>query len=127
MKKDISEIKSDYKKKIELIKKYNKSYYNNDNPLISDSKFDELKNEVIKLENKNSFLKKEGSVKEIIGAKPTNKFRKIKHLKSMLSLSNAFNIADMKGFLSKINNFLNKKIKKFNFLPSQKSMEYLLR
>ena len=120
MKKDISEIKSDYKKKIELIKKYNKSYYNSDNPLISDSKFDELKNEVIKLENKNIFLKKEGSVKEIIGAKPTNKFRKIKHLKSMLSLSNAFNIADMKGFLSKINNFLNKKDEKIQFLTEPK-------
>ena len=44
-----------------------------------------------------------------VGYEPSNKFQKIKHLKPMLSLSNAFEKEDMKDFLSKISNFLNKK------------------
>ena len=42
-----------------------------------------------------------------VGAKPASKFKKIKHLKPMLSLSNAFGKDDMKDFLSKIRNYLN--------------------
>ena len=34
-------------------------------------------------------------------------FKKIKHLKAMLSLSNAFNKNDIVDFLKKVNNFLN--------------------
>ena len=43
----------------------------------------------------------------IVGSPPTNKFKKIKHLKPMLSLSNAFSKNDMIDFIKKINNFLN--------------------
>ena len=46
-------------------------------------------------------------MKNLVGAPPTNKFNKIKHLKPMLSLSNAFDKDDMLDFLKKINNFLN--------------------
>ncbi len=46
-------------------------------------------------------------MKNLVGAPPTNKFDKIKHLKPMLSLSNAFDKDDMLDFLKKINNFLN--------------------
>ena len=47
------------------------------------------------------------SIDQVIGAAPSNKFKKIKHLRPMLSLSNAFEKNDMKDFLKKINNFLN--------------------
>ena len=40
----------DYKKKIKLLEKYNKFYYQNQNPLVSDKKYDELKNEILLLE-----------------------------------------------------------------------------
>ena len=99
----------DYQKKIKLLKKYNKLYYNNDNPLVSDGEFDKLKQKIFSLEKENKFLKKLGSVNNIIGANPSNKFKKIKHLKPMLSLSNAFEKKDMEDFLSKIKNFLNDK------------------
>ena len=38
---------------------------------------------------------------------PLNKFKKIKHSKAMLSLSNVFDKKGMEDFLSKVNNFLN--------------------
>ena len=98
-----------YKKKINEIKSHNNFYYNNDNPKISDKDYDKLKNEVLNLEKKYPFLKKYGTVNKIVGAPVTNKFQKIKHLRPMLSLSNAFNEGDMEDFKKKINNFLNNK------------------
>ena len=55
------------------------------------------------------FLKNLNLYKAVIGSPPTNKFKKIEHLKPMLSLSNAFNKKDMEEFLKKINNFLSTK------------------
>ncbi len=98
-----------YKKKINLLKKNNRLYFKDDNPSITDSEYDSLKKEIFDLEKKNIFLKKLGLSKKIVGSAPSNKFKKIKHLKPMLSLSNAFDKNDMKDFLSKISNFLNVK------------------
>ena len=98
-----------YKKKINEIKSHNNFYYNNDNPKISDKDYDKLKNEVLNLEKKYPFLKEYGTVNKIVGAPVTNKFQKIKHLRPMLSLSNAFDEGDMEDFKKKINNFLNNK------------------
>ena len=102
-----SEIIEKYKKKIESLKKHNNFYYIKDKPKISDSDYDNLKKEIIILEKNYTFLKKFGSVNQIIGAPPSNKFMKIKHLQPMLSLSNAFSKEDMRDFIKKINNFLN--------------------
>ena len=101
------EIIKKFNQKIRDFKKHNENYYNKDNPKISDSEYDELKKEIIELENKYSFLKKKGSVENSVGATPLNKFKKVKHLSPMLSLSNAFNKNDMSDFLKKINNYLN--------------------
>ena len=97
----------EYKKKISEIKKHNSLYFNHDNPKISDKEYDDLKKEIILLENKHLFLKKLNLLSKIVGAKPTNKFKKIQHLKPMLSLSNAFDKKDMFDFVKKIKNFLN--------------------
>ncbi len=103
-KKDISK---KYKKKIEILKKHNNLYYNQDNPEISDKEYDVLKQELQELEKKYKFLTKLNLQKDLVGATPTNKFKKIKHLLPMLSLANAFDKNDMQDFLKKIKNFLN--------------------
>ena len=102
-----SEILKIYKGKVKELKKHNFLYFNKDSPKISDAEYDKLKEELIKLEESNSSLKKLNLLQNIVGSKPTNKFKKIKHLKSMLSLSNAFEKKDMEDFLKKIDNFLN--------------------
>ena len=96
-----------YLEKVKLIEKYNKSYYDKDSPDVSDQKYDELKKETLEIEKKNLFLKKYGSINNKIGFKPSSKFNKIKHLKPMLSLANAFEASDIKDFVKKINNYLN--------------------
>ena len=105
---DNSKIKNKFKKKIETLIKHNKYYYVDDKPKISDSEYDIIKDELRELEKNYPFLKKYGSVEKIIGAPPSNKFKKIKHLAPMLSLSNAFDKRDMEDFIKKINNFLNR-------------------
>jgi len=109
-----------YKKKINLLKKHNKLYFDNDNPIISDAEYDSLKREIINLEEKNNFLKKLNLNKKIVGSPPSNKFKKLRHLKPMLSLSNAFDKDDMKDFISKISNFLNIKDKNIEFSSEPK-------
>jgi DNA ligase (NAD+) len=104
---DKIKIVNQYKKKIKTLKDLNKHYFINDNPKISDSEYDKIKKETFELEKKYPYLKKIVSINSIIGSPPTNKFKKIKHLRPMLSLSNAFNKNDMKDFLKKVNNFLN--------------------
>jgi DNA ligase (NAD+) len=104
-----NEIINKFKKLLLELKKHNKFYYVKDSPLISDSEYDLLKKNILKLEKDNPFLKKIETVSKIIGAKPSNNFKKIKHLIPMLSLSNAFDEKDMGDFLKKINNFLNLK------------------
>ena len=104
-----NEIIKKFKRLVSNFKKHNKFYYVDDSPKISDSEFDSLKKDLLILEKKYPYLKKIETVSNIVGAKPSNKFKKIKHLFPMLSLSNAFNETDMEDFIKKINNFLNKK------------------
>jgi DNA ligase (NAD+) len=96
-----------YLDKVKSIEQYNKSYYDKDAPDISDQKYDQLKKETSELEKKYLFLKKYGSINNKIGFRPSSKFNKIKHSKSMLSLANAFDNHDIIDFSKKINNYLN--------------------
>ena len=49
-------IQTEYKNKIKLINKYNKFYYENSDPLVSDAEYDLLKNEILSLELKYKFI-----------------------------------------------------------------------
>ena len=95
----------DYKKKLKLLEKYNKHYYQNQKPIISDKEYDEFKSEILGLEKKYGFDDfKSPSVK--VGYKPSKRFKKFKHKVKMLSLSNAFNEEDLINFQKKNINFL---------------------
>ena len=102
------DIIKEYKESIKLLNKHNNLYHNYDSPTITDSDFDQLKKKIILLEKNYIFLKKYGSIKNKVGAKPISNFKKINHLKPMLSLSNAFEKEDMKnmGVSGLITNYL---------------------
>ena len=102
-------IKKNYKKKIELLNYYNKKYYDENISEISDSKFDQLKNEIFNLEKIHDFLKNKDSPSLIVGYKPSKNFNKIRHREPMLSLSNAFTEEDLINFEKKILNYLSEK------------------
>ncbi|MDB3890271.1 NAD-dependent DNA ligase LigA, partial [Candidatus Pelagibacter sp.] len=107
-------IESDYKKKINLLTRYNKNYYDASKPLVSDKAYDDLKNSILILESKYSFLNSEKSPSKVVGFKPSKNFRKVTHRAPMLSLANAFGREDLINFEKKILNFLSKN-DDFNF------------
>ena len=101
-----NKILSDYKKKINLLKKYNEFYFDKDNPIVDDSKYDELKKQILLLEDKYKFLNKKDSASKIVGFKPSKNFKKSTHKVPMLSLGNAFSEEDLLNFEKRIINFL---------------------
>ena len=110
-----------YKKIINTLEKHNKHYFINDNPNITDLEFDKIKKHALQLEDKYPYLQKlQKPATKIVGAKPSNQFKKVKHLAPMLSLANAFNQDDMKDFLKKIKNFLNIKNTQLEILSEVK-------
>ena len=118
--KDKNEIIKEFKDLISNLKKHNKLYYEKDSPIITDSDYDNLKKKIFSLDKKFSFLKKIDNIHEIVGSKPSNKFKKFKHLSPMLSLSNAFNRENMEDFLKKIENFLKVKDQKLELFCEPK-------
>ena len=104
MKRD--EINKKYFKKITLIKKLNKHYYDDNKPLVTDQEYDILKSELIELENNYEFLNNKNSPSITVGFKPSKNFKKVEHKVPMLSLDNAFKKKDLENFEKKIINFL---------------------
>ena len=102
------EIQKEYNKKIRLLISYNKAYYDANKPLVSDKEYDDLKNSILILEGKYSYLNSEKSPSKIVGFKPSKNFQKVTHRAPMLSLANAFAREDLINFEKKIFNFLSK-------------------
>ena len=101
-------LQTEYSKKIDLISKFNKFYYDDNKPKVTDQKYDELKKEILELEKKYKFLKSDKSPSKIVGFKPSKNFQKIAHRVPMLSLANAFGKGDLINFEKRILNFLSK-------------------
>ena len=99
-------IKKTFNKNLNLIKKYNHNYFNLDSPLVTDEKYDQLKSKLIEMSKKHTYLNRINSDLGKVGAPLSKKFKKIKHSKPMLSLSNTFDEKGMSDFISKIANYL---------------------
>ena len=106
-----NKIYSNYREKIKLLNKYNEYYFDKSKPLVDDKKYDELKKEILILEQKYKFLEKKSSISKSIGFKPSKNFKKSPHRVPMLSLGNAYSEEDLDNFEKKIKNFLSLKEK----------------
>ena len=104
------DIQKKYNKKIKLIKKYNKYYFNKNESIVTDKDYDQLKKDIFLLEEKFKFLKSETSPSNLVGFKPSKNFAKVLHRVPMLSLANAFTKDDLVNFEKKIHNFLSKSV-----------------
>ena len=92
------EIEKKYKSYIHKLKNYNQYYYQKSKPIVTDSDYDQLKRDIINLENKYKFLKSDQSPTVSVGFKPSKNFNKALHRVPMLSLSNAFSEDDLINF-----------------------------
>ncbi len=102
------EIQKIYEVKVRLINKFNKFYYDKNDPKISDKDYDQIKEEILNLEKKYNFLNSDKSPSKTVGYTPSKIFKKVLHRAPMLSLSNAFSESDLENFEKKILNFLSK-------------------
>ena len=118
---DKKKIKIDYLNKLKLLNKYNKYYYDQSNPIVTDQKYDELKKEILIFEKKNPNLLSLDSPSLNVGFKPSKNFIKVKHKMPMLPLGNAFNEEDLINFEKKIINFLSfNQLKKIEYSAEPK-------
>ncbi|MGL5357844.1 MAG: NAD-dependent DNA ligase LigA [Metamycoplasmataceae bacterium] len=93
------------KKIIELRKKinqWNKEYFINNNPSVSDRVYDSSLKLLKELEDKYPEFDDPNSPTNIIGDFSLNKFKKIKHNKKMLSLAKAYSVDEIIKFISDI-------------------------
>lgn len=85
-----------------IIEKHNYNYYILANPTISDYDFDMLLNELIELEKQFPDLVLPDSPTQRVGGDITKEFQTVKHRYPMLSLSNSYNIDEVKEFIDRI-------------------------
>ena len=90
------------------INRHNIRYYVHDDPIISDSEYDELMIELSRLEKENPKLITSDSPTQRVGAKPLAEFQSITHRIPMLSLANAMNIAELDEFDKQVKKGLGK-------------------
>ena len=101
-----AEAKNLLKKLARDLAKYNKAYYQQDKPLISDAEYDQLFNLNLELEKQFPHLVMPSSPSKKVGSKVSGGFTKVNHMIPMLSLSNAFSHEDVQEFIDRIKSFL---------------------
>ncbi|MHB8929093.1 MAG: NAD-dependent DNA ligase LigA [Melioribacteraceae bacterium] len=82
----------------ELIREHDYNYYILAQPVISDYEFDQLLNELIKLENDNPQFITPDSPTQRVGSDLTKEFKSVQHKIPMLSLSNTYSETELIDF-----------------------------
>lgn len=85
-----------------IIESHNYNYYILAQPTISDYDFDMLLNELISLEKQYPEFITADSPTQRVGGDITKEFQTVKHRYPMLSLSNSYNIEEVKDFITRI-------------------------
>ena len=88
------------------IARANSAYHRHDAPEISDADYDALKARNAAIEARFPDLKRADSPSEQVGAAPADGFSKVTHAVRMLSLSNAFEDAEVEEFDDRIRRYL---------------------
>jgi DNA ligase (NAD+) len=88
------------------IRIHDEAYYQKDEPIISDAKYDAMRKRLLALEAEFPALATKYSPSQNVGIKPSGKFGKIIHKVPMLSLDNAFDDGDVRDFAARVRRFL---------------------
>jgi DNA ligase (NAD+) len=80
------------------IERHNYLYYVLDQPEITDAEYDRLFQELVEIETAHPDLVTQDSPTQRVGAPPLPQFAEVRHRTPMLSLANAFDEEDVKGF-----------------------------
>lgn len=95
-------VKEKIRELVNKINEANENYYVYDNPTITDQEFDDLMNNLLKLEKEYPHLKDPNSPTNHVGGEKSEKFNKIVHQIPMLSLPDVFNEDEVREFGERI-------------------------
>jgi DNA ligase (NAD+) len=88
------------------IAEHDKRYYQEDAPTISDAEYDALRRRNNEIEAAFPELIRHDSPSQRVGAKPAERFEKVRHSRPMLSLDNAFTADEVRDFFARAKRFL---------------------
>jgi DNA ligase (NAD+) len=83
-------------------------YHQEDAPEITDAEYDALRRRLEQIEARFPDLAGTGAASASVGAKPSEKFAKVRHAVPMLSLGNAFADEEVAEFVARVRRFLNR-------------------
>lgn len=86
----------------EAIRDHQYRYYVLDKPIIEDSEFDQLWNELLKLEEKNPKLRDPHSPTFEVGGSFSTHFDSVDHIEKMMSLDNAFDESELDAWFERV-------------------------
>lgn len=85
-----------------LLKKYEYEYYVLNQSSVSDAEYDKLMNQLIDLESKYPQFITPDSPTQKVGGTFDSAFKKVKHNKPMMSLSNVYNKEEIQAFINRV-------------------------
>lgn len=114
---DFEEAKKRVEKLVAELNQYSYEYYVLDAPTISDQEYDQMYQELLALENQYPKLIREDSPTQRVGDELIEGFEKVEHSNQMLSLSNVFNLNEIKEFDQRVKSLTKTN---FNYLAEMK-------
>ncbi|MCJ2141376.1 NAD-dependent DNA ligase LigA [Methylobacterium sp. E-066] len=100
------EARTEHARLSEAIHEADRLYHQEDAPEISDAEYDRLRRRLEAIETRFPDLAGTGAVSASVGAKPSEKFAKVRHAVPMLSLGNAFDPEEVSEFVARVRRFL---------------------
>ena len=82
------------------------AYYERDDPSIADDEYDALVRELQELEAAHPELQATDSPTQTVGGRPADHLKKVEHPLPMLSLANARNAEELRGWVSRARSYL---------------------
>jgi DNA ligase (NAD+) len=100
------EAKKELERLAKEIAKHDRRYYQDDAPTVTDAEYDALRRRNNEIEAAFPELIRADSPSQRVGAKPAERFEKVRHSRPMLSLDNAFTDEDVRDFFARAKRFL---------------------
>jgi len=111
--------KSRYEELKSEIRAHNYRYHVLDAPVVSDLEFDKLLNEIKRIEAEHPDWVTSDSPTQRAGAKPADRFEKVRHPAPILSLANAFGADDARAWLERVSR-IDDRVEKAKFVVEPK-------